>query len=227
MNNKDLDNYVQKAISDAKSKHQQINVEKIRLLAKQKYYSTPELYMPWEDLCWDLEPEDWTEKELADLNYCFGTYYKDAKNRNREHLFLDCFDRLKRTKTLTQICLKGFENSLKVSYRSQRNKETHRRVGTTKMMNNGLTAQLIRYYSTYLIDVKYEDGVIVNGPWKDFNDGTFGYPGLPSQGSSEFYGFTVKKMKLKTFPYYYKCECKKCGQKDILMAKQIMEHICR
>ena len=100
------------------------------------------------------------------------------------------------------------------------------RLGETRMMNCGMKATIIRYGNTGDIDVRFEDGAVVeHRTYNSFKNGTIAHP-LIRLGcdSKNFHGFICKQGFKDKDRVLYKCICKHCGLEDVLTPQEMMEH---
>ena len=167
---------------------------------------------------WDIEPEEWTDEEIKMLKML-----KDNSLKMNESAYIALWKKLCTTKTPTQQVLKAREIDTHIT--PVFNCANLNKVGTIRKMNNGLKAQLIRYSSADVIDVKFEDGFVICDSHTKFKHGKIIHPGLPVRGHGTFHGFKTKRIQHNY--EYYEATCEKCGYKGILTPKQMMEHICQ
>ena len=100
------------------------------------------------------------------------------------------------------------------------------RLGETRMMNCGMEATIIRYNETHDIDVRFEDGTVVeHKKYGDFKRGSIAHPLIRlGYGSKDFYGFICKRGFIDEDRTLYECICKHCGLEDVLTPQEMMEH---
>ena len=92
-----------------------------------------------------------------------------------------------------------------------------------KEMGNGLVAKVVEYQNRHNIVVEFvDDGARVHASYKDYITGTIGHPTLNPRGRKKgtYCGFDVRRIDGKWFD----CKCRKCGLKDIMTPRQMMEH---
>ena len=103
---------------------------------------------------------------------------------------------------------------------------TEVRLGETRMMNCGMEATIIRYGRCDDIDVRFEDGTVVeHRTYNSFKNGTIAHP-LIRLGcdSKNFHGFICKQGFKDKDRVLYKCICKHCGLEDVLTPQEMIEH---
>ena len=103
---------------------------------------------------------------------------------------------------------------------------TEVRLGETRMMNCGIEATIIRYGRCDDIDVRFEDGTVVeHRTYNSFKNGTIAHP-LIRLGcdSKNFHGFICKQGFKDKDRVLYKCICKHCGLEDVLTPQEMIEH---
>ena len=100
------------------------------------------------------------------------------------------------------------------------------RLGETRMMNCGMETTIIRYGRSDDIDVRFEDGAIVEH--KTYN--SFKKDGIAhrlislNNGSKDFHGFICKRGFIDEDRTLYECICKHCGLEDVLTPQEMIEH---
>jgi len=100
------------------------------------------------------------------------------------------------------------------------------RLGKTRMMNCGMEATIIRYNTAKDIDIRFEDGTVVeHRTYNSFKNGTIAHP-LIRLGcdSKNFHGFICKQGFKDKDRVLYKCICKHCGLEDVLTPQEMIEH---
>ena len=99
-------------------------------------------------------------------------------------------------------------------------------LGETHMMNCGMEATIIRYGKYTDIDVRFEDGTIVeHKSYASFKKGEIAHQSLRiSYGSKDFHGFICKRGFIDEDRTLYECICKHCGLEDVLTPQEMMEH---
>lgn len=99
-------------------------------------------------------------------------------------------------------------------------------LGETRMMNCGMEAAIIRYGRSDDIDVRFEDGAIVEH--KTYN--SFKKDGIAHRlislkyGSKDFHGFVCKQGFIDEDRTLYECICKHCGLEDVLTPQEMIKH---
>ena len=100
------------------------------------------------------------------------------------------------------------------------------RLGETRMMKCGMEATIIRYENATDIDVRFEDGAVVEH--KTYN--AFKKGGITHRlislihDSEDFHGFICKRGFIDEGRTLYECICKHCGLEDVLTPQEMMEH---
>ena len=100
------------------------------------------------------------------------------------------------------------------------------RLGKTRMMNCGMETTIIRYNTAKDIDIRFEDGTVVeHRTYNSFKNGTIAHP-LIRLGcdSKNFHGFICKQGFKDEDRTLYECICKYCGLEDVLTPQEMMEH---
>ena len=100
------------------------------------------------------------------------------------------------------------------------------RLGKTRMMNCGMETTIIRYNTAKDIDIRFEDGTVVeHRTYNSFKNGTIAHP-LIRLGcdSKNFHGFICKQGFKDEDRVLYKCICKHCGLEDVLTPQEMIEH---
>ena len=100
------------------------------------------------------------------------------------------------------------------------------RLGETRMMNCGMEATIIRYGNAKDIDVRFEDGAVVEHKgYSALKNGEISHPSINrSHGSKDFHGFICKQGFKDEDRVLYECICKHCGLEDVLTPQEMMEH---
>lgn len=100
------------------------------------------------------------------------------------------------------------------------------RLGETRMMNCGMEATIIRYESNADVDVRFEDGTVVEHKgYKEFKNGRIAHQSLSlSHGSKDFHDFICRQGFIDEDRTLYECICKHCGLEDVLTPQEMMEH---
>ena len=99
-------------------------------------------------------------------------------------------------------------------------------LGETHMMNCGMEATIVRYGRYEDIDVRFEDGTIVeHKSYNPFKKGEIAHRSLSlSHGSKDFHSFICKQGFKDEDRTLYECICKHCGLEDVLTPQEMMEH---
>ena len=100
------------------------------------------------------------------------------------------------------------------------------RLGETRMMNCGMKATIIRYGKCMDIDVRFEDGKVVeHRRYGIFKKGEIAHQSISQgRGSKDFHGFICKRGFIDEDRTLYECICKHCGLEDVLTPQEMMEH---
>ena len=100
------------------------------------------------------------------------------------------------------------------------------RLGETRMMNCGMEATIIQYKNAMDIDVRFEDGAVVeHKTYNSFKKGEIAHESLSQKrGSKDFHGFICKQGFKDEDRTLYECICKYCGLEDVLTPQEMMEH---
>ena len=100
------------------------------------------------------------------------------------------------------------------------------RLGETRMMNCGMEATIIRYNGAFDIDVRFEDGTVVeHKSYSKFKKGEIAHESLSlNHGSKDFHGFICKQGFKDEDRVLYECICKHCGLEDVLTPQEMMKH---
>ena len=100
------------------------------------------------------------------------------------------------------------------------------RLGETNMMNCGMKATIIRYGKYSDIDVRFEDGKVVEHKAYDtFKKGEIAHRSLNlSHGSKDFHGFICRQGFIDEGRTLYECICKHCSLEDVLTPQEMIEH---
>lgn len=112
-------------------------------------------------------------------------------------------------------------------------------IGETVIMSNGQSATIVDMTNCHDITVKFEDGTVVNGQYRNFKRGVLQNPNLMLVSSKSrpcvvVSGSKVGSFDVLDFAYrlkdakdvFYICRCRCCGCKDILSPGQMLEHKC-
>ena len=100
------------------------------------------------------------------------------------------------------------------------------RLGETQMMNCGMEATIIRYGRYDDIDIRFEDGAVVEHKAYDtFKNGEISHSSISrGNGSKDFHGFICKRGFIDEDRTLYECICKHCGLEDVLTPQEMIEH---
>ena len=100
------------------------------------------------------------------------------------------------------------------------------RLGETRMMNCGMKATIIRYGKYTDIDVRFEDGdVVEHKTYKAFKDDNIAHRLISQKhGSKDFHGFICKQGFKDEGRTLYECICKYCSLEDVLTPQEMIEH---
>ena len=100
------------------------------------------------------------------------------------------------------------------------------RLGETNMMNCGMEATIIQYAKYADIDVRFEDGAIVEHKvYSAFKKGGIAHLLISlKHGSKDFHGFICRQGFKDEDRVLYECICKDCGLEDVLTPQEMMEH---
>ena len=100
------------------------------------------------------------------------------------------------------------------------------RLGETRMMNCGMEATIIRYNGVHDIDVRFEDGTVVeHKSYSKFKKGGIAHQLISlNNGSKDFHGFICRQGFIDEDRVLYECICKHCGLEDVLTPQEMMEH---
>ena len=100
------------------------------------------------------------------------------------------------------------------------------RLGETRMMNCGMEAAIIQYGRYDDIDIRFEDGAVVEHKAYDtFKNGEISHSSISrGNGSKDFHGFICKRGFIDEDRTLYECICKHCGLEDVLTPQEMMEH---
>lgn len=97
------------------------------------------------------------------------------------------------------------------------------RTGETKRAHNGMQMTLIAYRLENDIDIRFEDGLIVQHQnYQMFRKGYIKHP----------FPYQINSIIIESLAYVYKdegqfyCQCNKCHNRDILSLEEIKYHIC-
>ena len=96
----------------------------------------------------------------------------------------------------------------------------------TRMMNCGMKATIIRYNGVRDIDVRFEDGAVVeHKAYGTFKNGEISHSSISrGNGSKDFHGFICKQGFKDEDRVLYECICKHCGLEDVLTPQEMIEH---
>ena len=99
-------------------------------------------------------------------------------------------------------------------------------LGEIRMMNCGMEATIIRYGRSDDIDIRFEDGPVVeHKTYDNFKRGAIAHRSLSLiHGSKDFHGFICKQGFKDEDRVLYECICKDCGLEDVLTPQEMMEH---
>ena len=100
------------------------------------------------------------------------------------------------------------------------------RLGETRMMKCGMEATIIRYESNADVDVRFEDGTVVeHRRYIQFKRGEIAHRSLSlNHGSKDFHGFICKQGFKDEDRTLYECICKYCDLEDVLTPQEMMKH---
>ena len=100
------------------------------------------------------------------------------------------------------------------------------RLGETNIMNCGMEATIIQYAKYTDIDVRFEDGAVVEHKvYGAFKKGGIAHLLISlKHGSKDFHGFICKQGFKDEDRTLYECICKYCGLEDVLTPQEMMEH---
>ena len=100
------------------------------------------------------------------------------------------------------------------------------RLGETRGMNCGMEATIIRYENNKDIDIRFEDGTVVEDRnYAQFKRGEIAHQSLNlNYGSKDFHGFICKRGFKDEDRVLYECICKHCGLEDVLTPQEMIEH---
>ncbi len=102
-----------------------------------------------------------------------------------------------------------------------------KRKGRSEMMKCGMHCTIISYKTSSNIDIKFEDGVVLqNQKYNTFDRKYICHPGLSNKLGKQtvFHGFDVKAISYTDNATYYRAKCKYCELDDILTPQQMIEH---
>ena len=93
-------------------------------------------------------------------------------------------------------------------------------------MNCGMEATIIQYAKYADIDVRFEDGAIVEHKvYSAFKKGGIAHLLISlKHGSKDFHGFICRQGFKDEDRVLYECICKYCGLEDVLTPQEMMEH---
>ena len=100
------------------------------------------------------------------------------------------------------------------------------RLGETNMMNCGMEATIIQYAKYADIDVRFEDGAVVEHKvYSAFKKGGIAHLLISlKHGSKDFHGFICRQGFKDENRVLYECICKDCGLEDVLTPQEMIEH---
>ena len=100
------------------------------------------------------------------------------------------------------------------------------RLGETNIMNCGMEATIIQYAKYTDIDVRFEDGAVVEHKvYGAFKKGGIAHLLISlKHGSKDFHGFICRQGFKDEDRVLYECICKDCGLEDVLTPQEMMEH---
>ena len=100
------------------------------------------------------------------------------------------------------------------------------RLGETRMMKCGIEATIIRYGRSDDIDIRFEDGAVVeHKAHGTFKNGEISHSSISRRsGSKDFHGFICKRGFIDEDRTLYECICKHCGLEDVLTPQEMIEH---
>ena len=100
------------------------------------------------------------------------------------------------------------------------------RLGETNMMNCGMEATIIQYAKYTDIDVRFEDGAVVEHKvYGAFKKGGIAHLLISlKHGSRDFHGFICRQGFKDEDRVLYECICKHCGLEDVLTPQEMIEH---
>ena len=100
------------------------------------------------------------------------------------------------------------------------------RLGKTRMMNCGMEATIIRYNTAKDIDIRFEDGTVVeHRTYNSFKNGEISHSSISrGNGSKDFHGFICKRGFIDEDRVLYECICRHCGLEDVLTPQEMIEH---
>ena len=100
------------------------------------------------------------------------------------------------------------------------------RLGETRMMNCGMEATIIRYNGVHDIDMRFEDGTVVeHKSYSKFKKGGIAHQLISlNNGSKDFHGFICRQGFIDEDRTLYECICKHCGLEDVLTPQKMIEH---
>ena len=100
------------------------------------------------------------------------------------------------------------------------------RLGEARMMNCGMKATIARYNGVRDIDIRFEDGTMIEHKiYDNFKRGVIAHQSLSlKHGSKDFHGFICKRGFIDEGRTLYECICKHCGLEDVLTPQEMIEH---
>ena len=99
-------------------------------------------------------------------------------------------------------------------------------LGETRMMKCGMETTIIRYNTAKDIDIRFEDGAVVEHKiYDNFKKGEIAHSSLRLRyGSKDFHGFICKQGFIDEDRTLYECICKHCGLEDVLTPQEMIKH---
>lgn len=107
-------------------------------------------------------------------------------------------------------------------------RESHvaNRIGEKHIAYNGCEFTIIKANNSKDILVEFEDGAQSQTCSQSVTKGFVSHPTLKTCGSGIFAGFKTWSAFHEDGDAYYVCECQKCGLRDVLIPKQMLQHRC-
>lgn len=122
------------------------------------------------------------------------------------------------------------DGEIKHPTENSRAKAKEERLSMLIRNNQGVLQKIIKYQDAHNIDVEFEDGFILkNVSFTTYKSGYLGHPAfLRGAKTGIFANFihTGQAYRLKDNNVFYYCQCQKCGHKDILSPRQMLQHQC-
>lgn len=99
------------------------------------------------------------------------------------------------------------------------------RTGETKVMHNGLKATIVACRNANDIDVRFEDGIVVeHKTTSSFTRGNIAHPLFSNSSSRNFYGYKLSKpIKINEDMVIYRAENLETKERELLTPQQILE----